>query len=228
MPTPNLIIRPEDIRANPELWIQKISVILFNDPTGKNYWNRNYAKIPHYQRYNEAMKWLKETEFEEYNCRIIKNENNEIELVTKNAFGKPAEIHWKQQDIIRKIKKKVREEINNAETRSPKVSINPISQPQPKTRTQPTNIYPLKPNPVKLAKWKNINPNFTEPMINEWEKANFAWEQTKEWIDIGLTGNDADFCAWLRSQGKTAEWCLNYGNLEELREEYERQLNSEE
>ena len=60
------------------------------------------------------MRFLKETEFEEYNCRIVKNENNEIEIITKNAFGKPAAIHWQQQEIIRKIKQKLGEVIRNS------------------------------------------------------------------------------------------------------------------
>jgi hypothetical protein len=34
---PNLLIQDEDIETNPELWIQKVSVILFNDKKGKNY-----------------------------------------------------------------------------------------------------------------------------------------------------------------------------------------------
>jgi hypothetical protein len=37
MPQPNLLIKPEDIRANSELWVQKINVILFNDSKGNNY-----------------------------------------------------------------------------------------------------------------------------------------------------------------------------------------------
>jgi hypothetical protein len=34
---PNLLITDEDIEVNPELWVQKASVILFNDTSGKNY-----------------------------------------------------------------------------------------------------------------------------------------------------------------------------------------------
>jgi len=34
---PNLLITDEDIEVNPELWVQKVSVILFNDTSGKNY-----------------------------------------------------------------------------------------------------------------------------------------------------------------------------------------------
>ena len=34
---PNLLIKPEDIRNNPELWIQKFSLILFTDQNGKPY-----------------------------------------------------------------------------------------------------------------------------------------------------------------------------------------------
>ncbi|CAI2190366.1 16807_t:CDS:2, partial [Funneliformis geosporum] len=75
----NLLIKPEDIRANSE----------------------NYTNIPHYQRYNQAMKFLKETEFEEYNCKIVKNENNEIEIVTKNAFG--GEIRKSDEELLEEL-----------------------------------------------------------------------------------------------------------------------------
>ncbi|CAG8574074.1 4822_t:CDS:2, partial [Scutellospora calospora] len=63
---------------------KKISVILFND--------------------------LNETEFAEYDCRIIKNENNEIEIVTRNYFGSIVALEQQEQAILRKIRKKIGEE----------------------------------------------------------------------------------------------------------------------
>ena len=61
------------------------------------------------------MKWLKETEFPEYNCRIIQNANNEIEIITKNAFGKPASLEYQKEGIIKKIRKKLGEEIRKSD-----------------------------------------------------------------------------------------------------------------
>ena len=61
------------------------------------------------------MKFLKNTEFPEYPCRIIQNSNNEIELITRNYFGKKASLEEKQKEILRKIKKKLGEEIRKSD-----------------------------------------------------------------------------------------------------------------
>jgi hypothetical protein len=111
---PNNTISLEDIETNPELWKQKISVIFFNDKNGKNYWNKNYKVIPHWQRYNEAIKWIKDTEFPEYSCRIVKNVNNEIKIVTQNKFDKERLLEDREREIIKKIKQKVIVEINQS------------------------------------------------------------------------------------------------------------------
>ncbi|CAI2196376.1 1192_t:CDS:2, partial [Funneliformis geosporum] len=97
------------------------------------------------ERYNQAMKFLKETEFEGYNCKIVKNENNEIEIVTKNAFG----------EIIR-------------------ISSNELE--------------------IDWQKWKKIHPNFNERMVKE---------------DI---------------KKLTSEQVLNYGDVGELKQDYENSL----
>lgn len=109
---PNLVITREDIETNSELWIQKISVILFNDVNGKNYWNKNYTFIPHYQRYSEAVKWIKDTKFHEYSCRITANLNNEIEIVTQNLFGDRRVLLDKERELLGKIRVKIYQEIN--------------------------------------------------------------------------------------------------------------------
>jgi hypothetical protein len=57
------------------------------------------------------MKFLKDTEFPEYNCRIIRNENNEIEIITRNYFDKASSLEYKKAELLRKIKKKLGEEI---------------------------------------------------------------------------------------------------------------------
>jgi len=102
----------EDIQANSEYWNQKISLIEFKDKNGKIYWNKDYNFIPHWQRYNKAVKWIKETDFPLYNCKIVWNANNEIEIVTQNYFGKVIEAEQAIEQIIRKIKRKIIKEIN--------------------------------------------------------------------------------------------------------------------
>jgi hypothetical protein len=61
------------------------------------------------------MKFLKNTEFPEYPCRIIQNSNNEIELITRNYFGKKASLEYEQNRILRKIRKKLGEEIRKSD-----------------------------------------------------------------------------------------------------------------
>ncbi|WNE40731.1 MAG: hypothetical protein mread185_000188 [Mycoplasmataceae bacterium] len=110
---PQPFITLADIQVNPEHWNQKISIIRFVDKNGKSYWNKDYNFIPHWKRYNEAVKWIKSTEFPEYDCKIVWNDNNGIEIVTQNYFGTiivhEQDITW----IIRKIQQKIIREINN-------------------------------------------------------------------------------------------------------------------
>ena len=78
-----------------------------------------------------------------------------------------------------------------------------------------------KPTPKEI-KWKNIDQNFTAELIKDWESKRFTYEKTKEWIDIGLSMNDADYCAWIRDiKKKTPEWVLNNADEDELNQEYE-------
>ncbi|MDR1670124.1 MAG: hypothetical protein LBR43_00150 [Spiroplasmataceae bacterium] len=77
--------------------------------------------------------------------------------------------------------------------------------------------------------WKNIHLDFNYQGQNwetnyqkKWEDLGFTYHQTKEWIDSGMKPADARFCWWLREfKQKDAEWVLNYGNMAELRKEYE-------
>ena len=112
--TPNQIITLADIKSNPELWIQKFSIILFTDKDSKVWWTKEYKFLPHYERYNEAVKWIRDNKFPEYDCRIVKNENNEIEIVTKNYFGTIISHEQIINNLItRKIKSRIIKEINN-------------------------------------------------------------------------------------------------------------------
>ena len=73
----------------------------------------------------------------------------------------------------------------------------------------------------ELEKWKNINSKFTNNLIEIWKSKDFTYIQVKEWIDVGFNIVDCSLVHWIRNyKKKTAEWCLNYGNIEELRKEY--------
>jgi len=72
------------------------------------------------------------------------------------------------------------------------------------------------------AKWKDINRNFTEELVKEWLGKGFSYEQCADWINIGMTVQDTNYCTWLRdSKKKDSEWVLNHGNSEQLKAEYE-------
>ena len=72
--------------------------------------------------------------------------------------------------------------------------------------------------------WKDIHPRFTVMLQQDWEDEGFSYEQTKEWINIGLTPWDAEFCAWLQEEGYTALAVLNKEDAEKLRNEYQQSL----
>ena len=73
-----------------------------------------------------------------------------------------------------------------------------------------------------MTDWKNIHSDFTSQLQKGWEERNFNYEQTKEWINIGLCPNEAEFAAFLSEQGYTTEDVLNNSDIdiESLREEY--------
>ncbi|MCE8159244.1 MAG: protein kinase [Candidatus Moeniiplasma glomeromycotorum] len=79
--------------------------------------------------------------------------------------------------------------------------------------------------------WQYIHRDFTPELKRkkEWEEQGFDYEQTKEWIDIGMEPEDIDYCVWLRDIRKVnPEWVLNYGDDKKLREEYEEYTRVEE
>lgn len=76
-------------------------------------------------------------------------------------------------------------------------------------------------NTKQNKNWKDIDINFTEELQKEWEKWGFNYEECKEWIDIGLTVNDADYAEWLRDVKEVdGDWVLNEGNDKDLRQEF--------
>jgi hypothetical protein len=78
--------------------------------------------------------------------------------------------------------------------------------------------------------WKLIHSDFTEDLRNQWEKNNFTYNQTQDWINIGLTPDDCSFAVYLRDVLKCEpEEALNFvSNLEELRNQYQEYLQYQE
>ena len=75
--------------------------------------------------------------------------------------------------------------------------------------------------------WKDLHPNFTLSLQYHWEiDNNFTYQQTQEWINIGLTPQDADFCAWLQAEGYTALAVLNYADKQALQKAYQKSLTN--
>jgi len=110
---PNPILTLDDIKTNSEHWIQKFSIIEFKDKKGRVYWTKDYNFIPHWKRYKEAKDLIKDTNFPEYDCRVVKNENNVIEIVTQNYFSTIIAHEQDIQWIIRKIQRLIIKEIND-------------------------------------------------------------------------------------------------------------------
>lgn len=129
-------------------------------------------------------------------------------------------------DLLNKNKKQLLTELTNFEQvwEWGKKETEPKESKPTLTETIKQTITGKKKPPKITAReiqWRNIDLNFTTELIREWESKGFTYQQTKEWIDIGLTPNDADFCVWLRdTKKKDPEWVLNYGNLEQLIKEF--------
>lgn len=77
------------------------------------------------------------------------------------------------------------------------------------------------PKELEPKNWQGIHLDFTPEIIEAWNSFGFTYEQTREWINIGLTPQDYSFTAWLRDNEINAEWVLNNGNLEQLKETYQ-------
>jgi len=110
---PKPFVELEDIQVNPEYWTQKINLIEFKDKKGKNYWTKDGNFIPKWKRYKEAKDWIKNTEFPEYDCNVVWNANDGIEIVTQNYFGTIVAHEQSITWIIRKIQRLIIKEIND-------------------------------------------------------------------------------------------------------------------
>jgi len=79
-----------------------------------------------------------------------------------------------------------------------------------------------------MNNWKLIHSDFTSQLQNQWERNNFTYNQTQDWINIGLTPDDCSFAVYLRDYLKCEpEEALNFANPEELRTQYQEYLQSQ-
>ncbi|MCE8163463.1 MAG: HET domain-containing protein [Candidatus Moeniiplasma glomeromycotorum] len=95
------------------------------------------------------------------------------------------------------------------------------------SRQQPVELEKLKLESQKqTSNWKSIHSKFTFKTQEEWEKKGFDYEQTKEWIDIGLCPKDSSYAQWLRNEVKLIpEEVLEEENQEALRLQYQEYTN---
>ena len=70
--------------------------------------------------------------------------------------------------------------------------------------------------------WTSIHPNFNnELLVQNWQSNNFTYQQTQDWINIGLNPIDFNLATWLRDiKQLTSEEILNHYNLEQLKQEF--------
>lgn len=79
----------------------------------------------------------------------------------------------------------------------------------------------------QASNWKNINPNFTPELVQEWINNGFTYEQCQEWINTSSPWQhnraikEPVYYAWLRDAKKVnSEWVINQGNEQELGQEF--------
>lgn len=77
-----------------------------------------------------------------------------------------------------------------------------------------------------INNWRDIHSEFTSELQEKWEENGFDYHQTKDWINVGLKLEEDDFARWLKEQQKSPEHCLNYGNIEKLRKEYDNYIKN--
>ena len=85
-------------------------------------------------------------------------------------------------------------------------------------------------NGLILDSWQNIHSNFTFDLVQNWQRHNFTYEQTRDWVNIysladqqGQAIQEPEFYAWLRdNENLTPEQVLNYGNISVLKQEFQQ------
>lgn len=99
------------------------------------------------------------------------------------------------------------------------------SVPQPQTDTNYTNnSYSFN---RRERNWKNINPNFTPELVQEWKNHGFTYEECADWVNISSPNQqkqaikEPDYYAWLRDVKQVdSYWVLNEGNSQKLSQEF--------
>ena len=75
--------------------------------------------------------------------------------------------------------------------------------------------------PIEIKDWTSLHTDFNNELIKQWQSHNFSYEQTRDWISIGLEPADINLAVWLRDTKQlTSEQVLNHHNLEQLRIEF--------
>lgn len=81
-----------------------------------------------------------------------------------------------------------------------------------------------------MVNWKEYGilfEDFTETISYEWLGKGVAMFECKEWLEAGVKADESSFCKWLQDKRKfTAEHVKNCENVEELRKEYEKQVDN--
>jgi len=54
-----------------------------------------------------------------------------------------------------------------------------------------------------MTNWKNIHSNFTEQSQANWEELGFNYQQTKEWIEVGLKPWESELASYLQNNNYT-------------------------
>ena len=99
----------------------------------------------------------------------------------------------------------------------------PGSMPQSQSQTNANYSFGRERN------WKNINPNFTPELVQEWKNHGFTYEECADWININSPEKqdraikEVAYYAWLRDIKQVdSEWVLNQGNERALGLEFFR------
>jgi len=67
--------------------------------------------------------------------------------------------------------------------------------------------------------WKNLNIFFTEELVKEWLIKGFNYNQTADWINIGLKPTESSYADWLQNEVEFNSWqYLNETSQEEVQE----------
>lgn len=167
-------------------------------------------------------------------CFIINkhfwNEKETIPNKTPAILKEIIEGCWKEKPEERVTLEEIGQKINQSSNQGTKRKAEEqLIKNDNKQLTQSINkiiLHQIQPalslnNQPTLEDWKNINLNFTPEWVQVWINYGFNYWETKAWIDIGMKVDQVIFCTWLRDLKKVdAEWVLNYGNMEELNQEF--------